>query len=191
MAVPANSCVICQLASHAAASENRRLSDPKYLPGDLYQGVTEIAPDPVSAVRYSGSQNNLGCRRPASLAWPISGPGGRHVSSNSSHCIPGFDSFCLRPLLRRLLPLRGLYGTGAGLLQRLLLFLRPWLLRAALLPACAAVLPFSSAVLPTNSAVLPAAALPTGAALLPVGTAGRLPRLSEPWLGWPAPWLEQ
>lgn len=106
----------------------------------------------------------------------IRGPGGRYVSTTSSDCFTGFVSFCVCTLLRwriELLPLRGLYRTGALLLRRQVLLSGPGpLLRtiAALLPV-AAVLPVSATVLPTGSTVLP------------IRSAHRAPVLSKPGLG--------
>lgn len=101
---------------------------------------------------------------PASVAGVATrGPGGRHVSPNSSVYRDAFFPWRMRPLfLRRwLLQLRGLHIAGTFVLQRWhLLHRRHVLFGTALLPA-------STALLPTGAPVLfGASLLPTGSALL-------------------------
>lgn len=102
---------------------------------------------------------------PASVAGVATrGPGGRHVSPNSSVYRDAFFPWRMRPLfLRRwLLQLRGLHIAGTFVLQRWHLLQRRQhvLLGAALLPASTALLPTGSTLL------LGASLLPTGPALL-------------------------
>lgn len=102
---------------------------------------------------------------PASVAGVATrGPGGRHVSPNSSVYRDAFFPWRMRPLfLRRwLLQLRGLHIAGTFVLQRWHLLQRRQhlLFSPALLPASPALLPtgapllFSAPLLPTGSALL-------------------------------------
>ncbi len=116
---------------------------------------------------------------PASVAGAATrGPGGRHVSTNSSTCCDDVFRCRLRSILlrRQLLQLAGLHLTRSGVLQHWRHLLQRWqhvLLGPTLLPGGTASL-LGAALLPTGSALL------LGAALLPTCAA----LLREPSLAW-------
>ena len=155
--------------SHSVDEQDR--ADDKAFINHLFQlvaGTHQI----LKVLSDNSSVTVKDCRLPASLVWLARGPGGRHVSSNSSTGCNGLVLGRMRTLFlrrrRQLLQFPGVYLTGASLLfgrRRVLQRRQQLLFSPALLPGATALLPVGSTLL-------------LGAALLPTGATA----LSEPWL---------